>query len=74
MPAEAMLSPRSIGPHLLGNERQFLSTGRTLGTLQPIDPMQPLAIDAALLRAVLATDLKLSVGRELMARVASDHG
>jgi hypothetical protein len=32
--------------------------------------MQPLAIDAALLRAVLTPDLKLTVGRELMARVA----
>ena len=33
--------------------------------------MQPLAVDAALLRTVLATDVKLAVGRELMARVAS---
>jgi hypothetical protein len=33
--------------------------------------MQPLAVDASLLRAVLATDLQLSVGRELMARVAA---
>ena len=33
--------------------------------------MQPLAVDAALLRTVLATDIKLAVGRELMVRVAS---
>jgi hypothetical protein len=33
--------------------------------------MQPLAIDAALLRAVLTPDLKLTIGRELMARVAN---
>jgi hypothetical protein len=33
--------------------------------------MQPMAVDAALLRAVLATDVKLTVGRELMVRVAS---
>jgi hypothetical protein len=33
--------------------------------------MQPLAVDASLLRTVLATDVKLAVGRELMARVAS---
>jgi len=33
--------------------------------------MQPLAVDAALLRTVLATDVKLTVGRELMVRVAS---
>ena len=36
--------------------------------------MQPLAIDAALLRAVLTPDLKLTVGRELMARVAALAG
>jgi hypothetical protein len=36
--------------------------------------MQPLAIDAALLRAVLTPDLKLAVGRELMARVATLTG
>jgi hypothetical protein len=36
--------------------------------------MQPLAIDAALLRAVLTPDLKLTVGRELMARVAALTG
>ncbi|HEX3802906.1 MAG TPA: flagellar hook-length control protein FliK [Solirubrobacteraceae bacterium] len=33
--------------------------------------MQPLAVDASLLRAVLATDLQLTVGRALMARVAA---
>ncbi len=33
--------------------------------------MQPLAVDASLLRTVLAEDVKLSVGRELMARVAA---
>ena len=33
--------------------------------------MQPLAVDASLLRTVLAADIKLTVGRELMARVAS---
>jgi hypothetical protein len=33
--------------------------------------MQPLAVEASLLRAVLASDVKLSVGRELMARVAA---
>lgn len=33
--------------------------------------MQPLALDASLLRAVLANDIKLAVGRELMVRVAS---
>jgi hypothetical protein len=33
--------------------------------------MQPLAVDAALLRAVLTTDVQLSTGRELVARVAS---
>jgi hypothetical protein len=33
--------------------------------------MQPLAVDASLLRTVLATDVKLAIGRELMARVAS---
>ena len=33
--------------------------------------MQPLAVDASLLRAVLSTDVKLTVGRELMVRVAS---
>jgi hypothetical protein len=33
--------------------------------------MQPLAVDAALLRTVLATDVKLTLGRELMVRVAS---
>jgi flagellar biosynthesis protein len=36
--------------------------------------MQPLAIDAALVRAVLTPDLKLAVGRELMARVATLAG
>lgn len=36
--------------------------------------MQPLAVDAALLRTVLATDVKLTVGRELMVRVASLTG
>jgi hypothetical protein len=36
--------------------------------------MQPLAIDAALLRAVLTPDLNLAVGRELMARVAALTG
>lgn len=33
--------------------------------------MQPLAVDAALLRTVLTGDIKLAIGRELMARVAS---
>lgn len=33
--------------------------------------MQPLAVDAALLRAALTPELNLSVGRELMVRVAS---
>jgi hypothetical protein len=33
--------------------------------------MQPLAVDAALLRTVLASDIKLTIGRELMVRVAS---
>jgi hypothetical protein len=33
--------------------------------------MQPFAVDASLLRTVLATDVKLAVGRELMARVAA---
>ena len=33
--------------------------------------MQPLAVDAALLRTVLSTDVKLTLGRELMVRVAS---
>ena len=33
--------------------------------------MQPLAVDASLLRSVLASDIKLTVGRELMVRVAS---
>jgi hypothetical protein len=33
--------------------------------------MQPLAVDAALLRTVLAGDIKLTIGRELMVRVAS---
>lgn len=33
--------------------------------------MQPLAVDASLLRSVLATDIKLAVGRELMVRVAA---
>jgi Flagellar hook-length control protein FliK len=33
--------------------------------------MQPLAVDATLLRAVLSTEVELSAGRELMARVAS---
>lgn len=33
--------------------------------------MQPLAVEASLLRAVLATDVKLTLGRELMVRVAS---
>jgi len=33
--------------------------------------MQPLAVDASLLRTVLAADVKLAIGRELMARVAS---
>jgi hypothetical protein len=32
--------------------------------------MQPLAVEASLLRAVLSTDVKLTVGRELMVRVA----
>ncbi len=40
--------------------------------------MQPLAVDAALLRAALTPELSLSVGRELMVRVAtldaSGHG
>ena len=36
--------------------------------------MQPLAVDAALLRTVLATDVKLTLGRELMARVAAVGG
>jgi hypothetical protein len=36
--------------------------------------MQPLAVEASLLRAVLATDIKLSVGRELMVRVAAVGG
>jgi hypothetical protein len=36
--------------------------------------MQPLAIDAALLRAVLTPDLNLALGRELMARVATLTG
>ncbi len=33
--------------------------------------MEPLAVDAALLRTVLAADIRLAVGRELMVRVAS---
>jgi hypothetical protein len=33
--------------------------------------VQPLAVEASLLRAVLSTDVKLTVGRELMVRVAS---
>lgn len=33
--------------------------------------MQPLAVDAALLRTVLATDIRLAVGRELMVRIAA---
>ncbi len=33
--------------------------------------MQPLAVEASLLRAVLSTDVKLAIGRELMVRVAS---
>ena len=33
--------------------------------------MQPLAVDASLLRSVLASDIKLTIGRELMVRVAS---
>ncbi len=33
--------------------------------------MQPLAVDAALLRTVLAADVRLTIGRELMVRVAS---
>lgn len=33
--------------------------------------MQPLAVDASLLRTVLAADVRLTIGRELMARVAS---
>jgi hypothetical protein len=33
--------------------------------------MQPLAVDASLLRTVLASDIKLTIGRELMVRVAS---
>jgi len=33
--------------------------------------MQPLAVEASLLRAVLSTDVKLTLGRELMVRVAS---
>ena len=33
--------------------------------------MQPLAVEASLLRAVLSTDVKLTIGRELMVRVAS---
>lgn len=33
--------------------------------------MQPLAVDAALLRTVLTADIKLAVGRELMVRVAA---
>jgi hypothetical protein len=33
--------------------------------------MQPLAVEASLLRAVLSTDVKLTVGRELMVRVAT---
>jgi hypothetical protein len=33
--------------------------------------MQPLAVDASLLRAVLSTDVKLTIGRELMVRVAA---
>jgi hypothetical protein len=33
--------------------------------------MQPLAVDTSLLRTVLASDIKLTVGRELMVRVAS---
>jgi len=33
--------------------------------------MEPLAVDANLLRAVLAPDLKLDIGRLLMVRVAS---
>ncbi len=36
--------------------------------------MQPLAVDAALLRAALTPELNLSVGRELMVRVASLEG
>ncbi|HWD69960.1 MAG TPA: hypothetical protein VG293_07175 [Solirubrobacteraceae bacterium] len=33
--------------------------------------MQPLAVDVSLLRTVLATEVRLAIGRELMARVAS---
>jgi hypothetical protein len=33
--------------------------------------MQPLAVEASLLRAVLSTDVKLTIGRELMVRVAA---
>lgn len=33
--------------------------------------MQPLAVDASLLRTVLANDIKLTIGRELMVRVAT---
>lgn len=33
--------------------------------------MQPLAVDASLLRTVLASDIKLTIGRELMVRVAA---
>ncbi len=33
--------------------------------------MQPLAVETSLLRAVLSTDVKLTVGRELMVRVAA---
>ncbi len=33
--------------------------------------MQPLAVDAALLRTVLTTDIRLTIGRELMVRVAT---
>jgi hypothetical protein len=36
--------------------------------------MQPLAVDASLLRAVLATDVKLAIGRELMVRIAAITG
>jgi hypothetical protein len=36
--------------------------------------MQSLAVDTSLLRSVLATDIKLTVGRELMVRVASVTG
>ena len=35
------------------------------------EEMQPLAVEASLLRAVLSTDVKLTIGRELMVRVAA---